>query len=131
MSVPAGKYKGRTCIRAGREGELTKPEFNKIKKGIDLIDLELRADETFVFKKATAGRFRVDGLTVYFTVESFGGQTLQQMRDKAAEMERTFGLAFLFDPFELVVEGDKLVTPATGSPIYIEYELEGGSKATG
>jgi hypothetical protein len=127
MSVPTGKYKGRTCVRLGREGELTKPELSKIKKGLDAIDLELRADETFVFKKATVGRYRVDGVNVFFTVELFGGQSLQQMRDKAAEMERTFGLAFLFDPFELVLEGDKLVTPATGSPIYVEYSQEGGS----
>ena len=124
MSVPSGKYKGRTCIRPGREDELTKQELSKIKKGIDAVDLELKPNGRFVHKKATEGVYRCEGGKVLFLVETFGGQTLQQMRDKAEEMNRTFGLAFLFDPFELHIEGDKLVTPVLNSPIYIEYSCE-------
>jgi hypothetical protein len=116
-----GRYKGRTCVRAGREGELTKQEMAKIKKGLDPIDLELKAGGRFSYKKASEGSYAVLGDKMAFSVETFGGQSLKQMQDKAEEMQRTFGLAFLFDPFELWIEGENLVSPASNSPIYVEF----------
>lgn len=123
MSLPVGRYKGRTRIRPGRESELTKQELSKLKKGVDEIDLELKPDGKFVWKKATEGAYQISGNKVLFTVETFGGQSLQQMRDRAEEMNRTFGLSFLFNPFELVIEGDRLVTPEESSVFYVEYVL--------
>lgn len=122
MVLSAGRYKGRTCIRPGREGELTKQELTRVRKGLDAIDLEIRAGGRFAYKKASEGSYQLVGDRITFRVETFGGQTLQQMRDRAEEMNRTFGLAFLFDPFDLAIEGEVLVTPDADSPIYLVYE---------
>jgi len=123
MSIAPGRYKGKTCIRPGREGELTKQELTRIRKGLDAIDLEILPDRRFVYKKASVGAYEVAGDRVVFRAETFGGQTLQQMRDRAEEANRTFGLAFLFDPFELMIEGDTLVTPDSRSPIFVCFEM--------
>ena len=122
MPIAPGRYKGTTRIRQCREEELTKQELSRIRKGLDAIDLEIRADGRFIYKKASEGTYEIAKDRVLFRVETFGGQTLQQMRDRAEEANRTFGLAFLFDPFELVIEGDALVTPDKRSPLYVAYE---------
>jgi hypothetical protein len=116
-----GRYKGQVRIRPGKEGELTKQELARLKKGGEIVELELRPDGRFRWKGSFDGAYKAMGALVRFTPEKFGGQTVEQMRMRSEEMGRTFGLAFIFNPFDLRIEGECLVTTDDDSPIFTEY----------
>ncbi len=111
-------------VRPGMEGELSKKELALIKKGGQVHNLDLLPNGRFLLKDAIAGKYTVSGDRVRFVVEVFGGQTLPQMRANSESNGRVFGLAFLFDPFELVIVGESLVTPDPNSVLYTEYLCE-------
>jgi hypothetical protein len=117
-----GKYVGRAVCRPGREDELS-PQERKQMKASTPIELELREDGTFV-KQITVGTYEVDGERVIFRPLRFGGQTLDEMQRVAEEMGRYFGLAFVFNNFELLIEGEVLVTPDPTALIYTVYSLD-------
>ncbi|HEY0866709.1 MAG TPA: hypothetical protein VGE01_05005, partial [Fimbriimonas sp.] len=83
--------------------------------------LELRADGTFSHKGVTHGTWSWDGKRAVFQPTVFGSQSRDEMQAAAEASGRVFSLGFLFEPFELVGEGEALVTPDPNSLIYTEY----------
>jgi hypothetical protein len=116
-----GKYVGRMQVRPGREDELSSAEKKQLQKGQMGLDLVLREDGTFL-KQITEGTWKLAGDRVVLQPTHFGGKTLEQMRETAEEMGRTFGLAFVFNPFELIVGTDCLETPEDGGVMYTVFE---------
>jgi hypothetical protein len=125
MSAPIGCYEGRLLVRAGRESELSRKELSNIKKSKDVISLDLRANGSFLWKKTFEGAYKVSGDTLTFKPERFSGLTLEEMRRRSEEMGRAFNLAFIFDPFKLVLAGEALVTLDDGAAMYTEYRRVG------
>jgi hypothetical protein len=118
----SGKYVGRSMVREGREDELSPQERKQLKAGA-AVDLDLRPDGTFT-KQVTEGTWEIEGERVVFHPTKFGGKTLDEMRTAAEEMGRAFGLAFVFIDFELLIQGDVLVTPDTNALIYTQFSRE-------
>jgi hypothetical protein len=115
-----GKFLGRQKVREGREAELSAQERKQIQKGSASIDLDMREDGTFQ-RQVTEGTWRVDGNKVIFTPNKFGGKTAEEMQRAADEQGRAFGLAFVFNKFELLIDGDCLLSPDESSLIYTEF----------
>ncbi|HWD41702.1 MAG TPA: hypothetical protein VG944_22865 [Fimbriimonas sp.] len=120
-SILVGSYKGRTKIREGMEASLSPLDRKRFAKATEEYPLELASDGTFTHKVVTRGTFEVCGDRVTFQPRHFNGLTLDSMIRAAEEAGRTFGLAWLFNPFELLVRGEELVTPDEGSAVYIAY----------
>jgi hypothetical protein len=119
----AGSYVGRSKVREGREDELSPQERKQLQKASNVVDLLLRDDGTFV-KQVTEGTWREDGARLVFTPKKFGGKTKEEMQQAAEEMGRAFGLAFVFNEFDLLVQGETLVTSDDRALIYIEFTRE-------
>jgi hypothetical protein len=119
----AGKYVGRSKVREGREDELSPQERKQLQKGSNNVDLELRSDGTFT-KQVTEGTWREAGDRIVFTPKKFGGKTLEEMRAAAEEMGRAFGLAFVFQEFDLLIRGNVLLTSDERTLIYTEFSRE-------
>lgn len=117
----AGSYVGRFCVRKGMESDLAPAEKKKLLKNTDTFPLELRTDGTFTYKGSTDGKYLVAGNTISLLPTSVSGSTLADMERAASEAGRVFGLSWLFAPFELLIEGDVLVTAETRSVIYTEF----------
>ena len=116
-----GDYIGRTKIREGMEASLTPVERKKIIKNEEVCPLILNSDGTFNHKKTTSGRYEVKGNRIFFKPEQFNGVSLQAMKQAADQAGRSFGLAWLFDPFELQIDGESLVSGQPSAVIYTEY----------
>jgi len=120
-----GTYVGRCRVRAGMESALGAAEKKRFLKHTEAVRLELRADGTFSHKSTTEGRYTCAGDHVSFVPTVVSGLTEDQMRRSAEEAGRVFGLAWLFTPFELKVQGEILVTPDERAVVYTEYVREG------
>lgn len=118
-----GQYRGLKKVREGREDELSPKERKELAKAKPDVDLLLREDGTFK-RQVTEGTWRVDAERVVFQPDTFGGETLETMRTRVEEMGRTFTLAFVFSPFELLIEGDALVTPDENAVIVTEFRRD-------
>jgi hypothetical protein len=115
----AGKYVGRCKVREGREDELGPADRKQLSESAK-VEIELRDDGTFV-KQITEGIWKRVDDRILFTPVKFGGKTEVDMREAAEEMGRAFGLAFVFNPFELLVRGETLVSPEEGTLLFVEY----------
>lgn len=116
-----GEYLGRKKIRPGREDELSPKERKDVERAKTVVDLKLAADGHFQ-RQVTAGKWHREGDVVHCQPLTFGGETLETMRARSEAMGRMFGLAFVFDPFQLVVTAEGLATPDDGGPIYTEFQ---------
>lgn len=114
-----GKYLGRGKVRPGREDELSPTERKQLEKAAP-IELELRPDGSFT-KQVTDGVWKAKNGRVSCQPLRFGGKTEEEMRDSAAAMGRSFGLKFVFFPFDLEIEGETLATCDHAAVIYTEY----------
>lgn len=115
-----GDYLGLKKVHTGRESDLSAKDRKELAKAKPSVELALREDGSFQ-KQVTTGTWEADGDIIRFHPETFGGETLEQMRRRSEEMGRHFGLSFVFDPFELRRSGDALVTPDDGGPFYTEF----------
>lgn len=122
MSI-VGRYTGRWRVRGGKEDELTGAERKRFLKLKEEIPLDVRPDGTFVYKVSTEGTWNRKGDVVSFSPRKLDGHTLEDMREAAETQGRAFRLDFLFDPFELHLDGVNLVEPGTRL-LYIEYVRE-------
>ncbi len=118
-----GNYLGLKKVRPGREDELSPKERKELAKAKPDVDLLLRPDGTFK-RQVTEGNWTADGQTVRFEPTTFGGETREKMRARTEEMGRTFTLGFVFNPFELSIEGDALVTPDEDALIVTEFRRD-------
>jgi hypothetical protein len=121
MASIAGSYIGKPKIREGMEACLAPVERKRIAKGTDLACLELKIDGTFVHKKTTWGVYQIVGRRILLRPREFNGASLETMKEGAENAGRSFGLAWLFDPFELFINGDTLETSSSASLIYTVY----------
>jgi hypothetical protein len=121
----AGTYSGRFRVRPGMERDLAPAERKKLLKQTDPVSLDLRADGTFTFKGSAEGRVAMTGTTLVCQPASVCGTTREQMERAAEEAGRVFGLAWLFQPFELTIEGDLLVSREASSVVYTEFTRDG------
>lgn len=118
-----GAYLGLKRVREGREDELSPKERKELAKAKPNVDLELRPDGTFR-RQVTEGTWTPEEGKLVFQPVTFGGETLAAMRQRAEESGRMFGLAFVFDPFELEATPEALYTPDDGSPMVTEFRRE-------
>jgi hypothetical protein len=118
-----GNYLGLKKVREGREDELSPKERKELEKAKPDVDLALRGDGTFK-RQITEGTWEVLGNKVIFTPTTFGGETLEKMKARTEEMGRMFTLAFVFNPFELLIEGEALVTPDESAIIITEFRRQ-------
>lgn len=118
-----GAYLGLKRVRDGREDELSPKERKELAKAKPNVDLELRADGTFR-RQVTEGTWTREAEKVIFQPVTFGGETLAAMRQRAEENGRMFGLAFVFDPFELEATPEALFTPDDGSALVTEFRRD-------
>lgn len=118
-----GSYLGLKKVREGREDELSPKERKELDKAKPDVDLLLRPDGTFK-RQVTEGTWKSENGKVIFTPTTFGGETEEKMRARTEEMGRTFTLAFVFKPFELVIEGDALVTPDESAVIITVFKRD-------
>lgn len=125
LSDLAGSYKGRYCVRPGKEDQIAPAERKKLLKQSDPASLIIRADGTFTYKGGTEGRIDRKGATLTCRPTSVSGATLEQMEQAAREAGRTFGLAWLFRPFELRIEGEVLICAEADSVIHTEFRRDG------
>jgi hypothetical protein len=117
----AGSYVGRCRIREGMESALSPAEKGRFMKNTEKIPLTLKPDGAFHYKGTTEGSCQIEGDLLKFVPTVFNGSTKEAMEKAAFEAERVFGLAWLFNPFELKVEGATLVSPDEKSVIYTEF----------
>ncbi len=117
----AGSYLGRCRVRDGMEGALAPAERNRFLKNTETLPLELRDDWTFSHKGTTEGSFTQDGEVLNLVPISFAGLTEPQMRQAAEDAGRTFGLGWLFAPFQLKISGEALVSGDDKALVYTEY----------
>jgi len=115
-----GTYLGLKKVREGREDELSPKERKELEKAKADADLVLRRDGTFK-RQITEGTWRLMDGVILFSPTTFGGETLDAMQRRTEEMGRTFTLRFVFNPFELRVQGDVLVTPDDSALILTEF----------
>jgi hypothetical protein len=118
-----GAYLGLKRVRDGREDELSPKERKELAKAKPNVDLELRPDGTFR-RQVTEGTWTPAEGKLIFQPVTFGGETLEAMRQRAEESGRMFGLAFVFDPFEMEAAGDALFTPDDGSALVTEFRRD-------
>lgn len=118
-----GNYLGLKKVRPGREDELSPKERKELAKAKPDVDLLLRADGTFK-RQVTEGVWTTDGKTVRFEPTTFGGESKETMRARTEEMGRMFTLGFVFNPFELAIDGDALVTPDEDALIVTEFRRD-------
>jgi hypothetical protein len=119
-----GTYVGEVKARPGREAELDAKDRARIRKNKERLDLEIRSDGTFSCHPARSGTWRRTGNLVKFSVLSFDGKTLEEMREQFESQGAAFRLGFLFDPFELALVGDALQSTDEASPLMTEYLRE-------
>lgn len=118
-----GAYLGLKKVREGREDELSPKERKELAKAKPNVDLELRPDGTFR-RQVTEGTWTLSEGKLVFQPVTFGGETLAAMRQRAEESGRMFGLAFVFDPFELEATPEALFTPDDGSALVTEFRRD-------
>jgi hypothetical protein len=118
-----GTYLGLKKVREGREDELSPKERKELAKAKPNVDLELRPDGTFR-RQVTEGTWTVESGRVRFQPVTFGGETLAAMRQRAEDSGRMFGLAFVFDPFEMEAADGILFTPDDGNALVTEFRRE-------
>lgn len=117
----AGHYAGAPRIRPGAENSLSPAELKGLLREAAPAPLELREDGTYRHRGAVEGRCTLDGVNLRLQPVSFDGMTLAQMRTRAEEMGREFGLAWLFDPIDLVVEDDGTLATAGSGVVQVAY----------
>jgi hypothetical protein len=119
----AGSYVGRPAPRPGREDELSPPERKRYSNSKEAYPLEIRADGTFTHKTLTEGTWTLEGDVLSLTPQTFSGKTFDEQERECEEMGRQFRFAFVYEPFQLKLEGGLLVTVGTGL-IATVYERE-------
>ncbi|MGV3614605.1 MAG: hypothetical protein ACO1SV_04635 [Fimbriimonas sp.] len=118
-----GAYLGLKKVREGREDELSPKERKELAKAKPNVDLDLRPDGSFK-RQVTEGTWTAEGNRIRFQPMTFGGETLAAMQQRAEENGRMFGLAFVFDPFELETSEGVLFTPDDGSALVTEFRRD-------
>ena len=118
-----GAYLGLKKVRDGREDELSPKERKELAKAKPNVDLELRTDGSFR-RQVTEGTWEIEGSRLRFHPHTFGGETLDAMRQRAEDSGRMFGLAFVFDSFDLEAAEGALQTPDDGSPLFTEFRRD-------
>ena len=117
----AGSYVGAPRLRPGAEDSLKPAEVRALLREAQPAPLDLRADGTFRHRGALEGRYSVEGGTVRCVPSSFDGMTHESMRARAEDAGREFGLGWIFDPFELAIEGDGTMATVSGSVVQVAY----------
>jgi hypothetical protein len=121
----AGTYLGKSKVRPGMEKCLAPIEKKRLSRGDEFCPLDLNRDGTFLHKGTTSGVFEVRGDKISFQPKKLNGQSLESMQQAAIEAGRAFGLAWLFDPFELQIVGETLQSTNPGGVVYVEYTRAG------
>jgi hypothetical protein len=103
------------------ESHLAPVERKRLSKNDELCPLLLKSDGTFLHKKTTWGVFEIVGNRIMLKPKEFNGLSLDSMESAARNAGRAFGLSWLFDPFELLVVGERLESENHGGLIYVEY----------
>lgn len=106
----AGKYIGRQSVRPGKEESLTPAELKRFVKNAEVVPLELFPNRSFNYKAATKGSCELREDRIVFKPTELGGQTREGMEAAAMSAGRAFTLGWLFNPFELIIEGADLVS---------------------
>lgn len=117
----AGTYEGLQQIRPGREGDLSPMDRKRHAKSNEPQKLELLPNGQFVFKEATVGRYRLERSILFFEPQRFQGKTLAEMKAHCERSGHAFRLGFLFDPFQLQIEEEALVSTDPRSVIFTVY----------
>ena len=121
----AGHYVGTPRLRPGAEDSLKPAEARALLREAQPAPLELRADGTFRHRTALEGCYSVEGETVRCVPAAFDGMTHASMRERAEAAGREFGLGWIFDPFELQIEGDGTMATVSESVVQVAYTRKG------
>lgn len=124
----AGHYVGAPRLRPGAEDSLKPAEVRALMREAQPAPLELRADGTFRHRGALEGCYSVEGDTVRCVPESFDGMSHDSMRKRAEDAGREFGLGWIFDPFELTIEGDGTMATVSESVVQVAYTRKGARR---
>jgi hypothetical protein len=124
----AGNYVGTPRLRPGAEDSLKPAEAKALLREASPAPLELRADGTFKHRGALEGSYRMDGNRLQFAPASFDGMTHEEMRQRAEDAGREFGLGWLFDPFELEIEPDGTMATVNEGVVQVAYTRKEGKK---
>ena len=117
----AGSYVGAPRLRPGAEDSLKPAEARALLREARPAALELRADGSFRHRGAVEGLFAIEGDRLRCIPASFDGMTHAAMRARAEEAGREFGLGWLFDPFELVIEADGGLATVSEGVVQVVY----------
>ncbi len=112
---------GAPRLRPGTEDSLKPAEIRALLREAQPAPLELRADGTFRHRGALEGRYTVEGALVRCAPTSFDGMTHESMRGRAEDAGREFGLAWIFDPFDLEIEDDGTMATVSPSMVQVAY----------
>lgn len=115
-----GRYFGLKRAREGCLNDLSPRERKELGKAKPTTELFIYEDGTFK-RQLVEGNWRLVENRITFIPVTFGGETLEGMRTRTEAMGRTFGLSFIFNPFELQITEEGLITPEDGAPIAIEF----------
>ncbi len=124
----AGNYVGAPRLRPGAEDSLKPAEVKALLREAQPAPLELKPDGRFRHRGALDGCYRIEGSRLCFSPESFDGMTHASMRQRAEEAGREFGLGWLFDPFELEIEGDGTMATVSEGVVQVAYTRKAGKK---
>jgi len=119
--VLAGNYVGTPRLRPGAEDSLKPAEVKALLREAAPAPLELRADGTFRHRGALEGCVLLKGGRLQFEPASFDGMTKEAMRARAEDAGREFGLAWIFEPFELEIEEDGTMATVTTGVVQVAY----------
>lgn len=124
----AGHYVGAPRLRPGAEDSLKPAEARALLREAQPAPLELREDGTFKHRGALEGCYSVEGERVRCVPASFDGMTHESMRERAEDAGREFGLGWIFDPFELTIEGDGTMATVSESVVQVAYTRKIGKR---
>jgi hypothetical protein len=117
----AGNYVGTPRLRPGAEDSLKPAEVKALLREASPAPLELRADGTFRHRGALEGSYKLEDGLLKFKPASFDGMTHEGMLQRAEEAGREFGLGWLFDPFEMVIEADGTMATVCDGVVQVAY----------
>ena len=112
---------GAARLRPGAEASLKPAEIKALLREAQPASLTLHEDGAFRHRNALEGRFTIEGGVLRFVPDVFDGMTHASMRARAEESGREFGLGWLFDPFELIIEADGTMATVTPSVMQVAY----------